>query len=242
VRLRVDLVASVAKDLQRQELNEDAFALGKTCVALSDGASESYDSQSWAQLLTQAYTLDQRVSAQWVAERVRAYLNSTDFATLSWSRQAAFERGSFATLLGLELAPNGLEVDVLAIGDSLAVHVRDGVVVESFPFKFAEEFDARPQLMSTLSTANAFVGEPDFFTKNSTTWQIQTGDQILLVTDAIGHWILAHKEALADLCSIPSVVEFEQMVVARRQDRSMRLDDSTILRILVDADDQEQKT
>lgn len=242
MRLRVDLVASVAKDLQRQELNEDAYAVGTSYIAIADGASESYDSQTWARLLTQTYTLDPRVSVQWVAERVRTYLESTDFSSLSWSRQAAYERGSFATLLGLVLAPNGLEVDVLAIGDSLAVHVRGGVIVESFPFKFAEEFDARPQLMSTLSTANAFVGESDFFTKNSTTWKIQTGDQILLVTDAIGHWILAHKEALNDLYSIPSVVEFEQLVVARRQDRSMRLDDSTILRILVDADDQEQKT
>lgn len=241
MRLRVDLVASVAKDLQRQELNEDAYAVGQTCVALADGASESYDSQTWARLLTQAYTLDQRVSVQWVAARVRTYLDSTDFASLSWSRQAAFERGSFATLLGLELAPNGVEVDVLAIGDSLAVHVRDGVMVESFPFKLAEEFDARPQLMSTISTANAFVGTPDFFTKNSATWQVQTGDQILLVTDAIGHWILARKEALADLHTITSVAEFEQLVVARRQDHSMRLDDSTIMRILVDADDQEPK-
>lgn len=237
MQLRVDFVASVAKDLQRQDLNEDAYAVGETCVALADGASESYDSQAWARLLAQAYTIDQQVSAQWVAERVRTYSDSTDVASLSWSRQAAFERGSFATLLGLELAPNGLEVDVLAIGDSLAVHVRDGLMVASFPFKFPEEFDARPQLMSTLSTANAFVVAPDFFTQNSTTWQVQTGDQILLVTDAIGHWILAHKEALADLYPIISVEEFEQLVVARRQDRSMRLDDSTILRILVDADD-----
>lgn len=242
MRLRVDLVASVAKDLQRQDLNEDAYALGQACFALADGASESYDSQTWARLLTQAYTLDQRVSVQWVAERVHTYLGSTDSASLSWSRQAAFERGSFATLLGLELAINGVEVDVLAIGDSLAVHVRDGVMVASFPYKVAEEFDTRPQLMSTLSLANAFVGAPDFFTNKRATWQVQTGDQILLVTDAIGHWILAQKEALTDLHTITSVAEFEQLVVSRRQDHSMRLDDTTILRILVDADDQEQKT
>lgn len=242
MRLRVDLVASIAKDLQRQELNEDAYAEGKTCVALADGASESYDSQTWARLLSQSYTLDQRVSLQWVEERVCTYLGSTDFASLSWSRQAAFERGSFATLLGLELAPNGVEVDLLAIGDSLAVHVRNGVMVESFPFKFAEEFDARPQLMSTLSTANAFVGEPDFFSRNTTTWQVETGDQILLATDAVGHWILNHKEALAELHAINTLAEFEQLVVARRHDRTMRLDDSTIIRILVDAGDQELQT
>ena len=242
MQLRVDLAASVAKDPMRQGSNEDAFALGQTCIALGDGASESYDSQTWARLLTQAYVLDRQVSEQWVADQVRVYLDSVDVASLSWSRQAAFERGSFSTLLGLELAPNGWDVDILSIGDSLAVHVRNGVILKSFPFQHAEEFDVRPQLLSTLPTANAFVGAPNFFTHNSVTWQIEGGDQILLVTDAVGHWILTHKEALPDLHGIASIAEFEQLVIAMRGDRSMRLDDSTLLRILIDPDSEDRET
>lgn len=239
MRLRVDLVASVAKDPVRQDLNEDAFAVGGSRFALADGASESYDSRTWARLLTEAYVLDQGVGAPWVADKVRTYLDSTDFASLSWSRQAAFERGSFATLLGLELGPDGSEVHVLVIGDSLALHVRDGVILTSFPFQRADQFDARPQLLSTLATANDFVRESDFFTTSSVTWPVQPGDQILLVTDAVGHWLLAREDALAALGAVATEEEFEQLVVDQRRGRTMRLDDSTLLRIAVERNEPE---
>ncbi len=237
MRFRIDLAVSVSKDPQRGDLNEDAYAVGESCVAVTDGASESYDSQAWARLLAEAYASDQSVSVDWVAERVQTYLQSTDVASLSWSRQAAFERGSFATLLGLELVPDRLEVDVLAVGDSLAVHVRDGVVLSSFPFAKPEDFDARPRLLCTLTTANAFVGEHEFFKNNSTAWKVLSGDNILLMTDAVGHWLLAHPEELPILLTVSSVEEFEQLVVERRLDRRMRLDDSTVLRVAVEADE-----
>lgn len=237
MRLSIDLAASVPKDPQRQDLNEDAYAVGASCVAVTDGASESYDSQAWARLLADAYAKEQTVSVEWVAERIRAYLESTDVESLSWSRQAAFDRGSFATLLGLELVPDKNEVDVLAVGDSLAVHVRDGAVRSSYPFAKPEEFDTRPRLLSTLTTANAFINEHEFFKNNSKAWKVQPGDCILLMTDAVGHWLLTHPEELPILLTLSSVEAFEQFVMERRHDRRMRLDDSTILRIAIVAEE-----
>jgi len=236
VRLCIELAASVPKDPQRQDLNEDAYAVGVSCVAVTDGASESYDSRAWAQLLATAYANEQSVSVEWVAERIQAYLESTDVESLSWSRQAAFDRGSFATLLGLVLVPDEQEVDVLAVGDSLAVHVRDGAVRSSFPFAKPEDFDARPQLLSTLTIANAFINEHEFFKNNSEAWKVQLGDCILLMTDAVGHWLLTHPEELPVLLTLSSAEAFEQFVIERRQDRRMRLDDSTIMRIAIVAE------
>lgn len=236
----MELAASVSKDPKRQDLNEDAFAEGDTCFALADGASESYDSKSWARLLTEAYMLNQNVDVPWVAERVLTYANASDFESMTWSRQAAYERGSFATLLGLKGGANGRDVDVLAIGDSLAVHVRDGLMLASFPFQQAGQFDARPQLLSTLAVANDFVREFDFFPSNSITWSVQPGDQILLVTDAVGHWLLSHVQALSELNTISDQDEFERLVVERRLDKTMRLDDSTFLRIVISGPAPEQ--
>lgn len=239
MRLRVELAASVSKDPKRQDFNEDAFALGKTCFALADGASESYDSRKWAQLLTAAYVLDQDVGVPWVACRVRDYVESSDFDSLSWSRQAAFERGSFSTLLGLKWATTGSHVEVLAVGDSLAVHVRDSQLLTSFPFQQATQFDARPRLLSTLPEANGFVEEADFVPSSNVDWTVQPGDQILLVTDAVGHWLLAHDGALDALVAASTSEDFERLIVARRLDKSMRLDDSTVLRLAVEGGDPE---
>lgn len=239
MRLKVDLVASVAKDAQRQDLNEDAYALGETCFALADGASESYDSKNWAQLLTKAYLLDQGVNVSWVTDRVRSYVEASDFTSLSWSRQAAFERGSFATLLGLKWSLDSENVELLAIGDSLAVHVRNGVMLTSFPFQHAEQFDARPLLLSTQLMANDFVRKSDFCTTSTITWPVQAGDQIFLVTDAVGHWLLSHDEALTVLSTIRNPEEFEKMVFEKRSDKTMRLDDSTVLRIVINSSEPE---
>lgn len=233
MRLSIDLAASVPKDTRRQDLNEDAYAVGASCVAVTDGASESYDSQAWARLLADAYAKEQSVSVEWVVQRIRTYLESTVVESLSWSQQAAFERGSFATLLGLVLVPDEQEVDVLAVGDSLAVHVRDGVVQSSFPFAQPEEFDTRPRLLSTLTSANAFIDEHEFFKNNSRAWKVEPGDCILLMTDAVGHWLLTHPEELPILLTLSSAEAFEQFVIERRQDRRMRLDDSTVLRIAI---------
>lgn len=241
MQLRLELAASVAKDPLRPEANEDVYELGGNCFALADGASESYDSQTWAKMLSSKFILDQQVNAQWIAERVKTYADATDFQSLSWSRRAAFDRGSFATLLGLKLVSDGSGVQILSVGDSLALHVRDGVMINSFPFTKHEEFDARPQLMSTLGAANYFVDTPEFLALKSTTWQITAGDKVLLVTDAVGHWILAQNDVLKDLNSVISAGEFEQLVISKRIARTMRLDDSSVLRFLViDNDEQPQ--
>ena len=109
MKLHIDLTASVPKDIERPDQNEDCWALDKTltCFALSDGASESYDSRAWAQLLVKKFARDPSFSPVWVAEAVAEYVQCIDYGALSWSQQPAFERGSFATELGLQLAESG---------------------------------------------------------------------------------------------------------------------------------------
>lgn len=126
MKLHVDLVASVPKDLERSEQNEDVWAMSETLTrfALSDGASESYDSRAWAPLLVKKYVADPRLLPAWIDEAVADYAQRIDFKALPWSQQAPYKRGRFITLLGLQqLAESGRAVEVFAIGDSLACHV-----------------------------------------------------------------------------------------------------------------------
>ncbi|WP_349742949.1 hypothetical protein [Roseateles cavernae] len=242
-KLQISLYASIAKDPEQPHRNEDAWLadVAGQRWALSDGASESYDSRAWAQALVQKYIADPGVSTAWVAAAVAEYTRSIDYSALSWSRQAAFDRGSFATLLGVELGPNGTDFEILAIGDSLAVHVRAGALLASYPYRTADEFDLRPNLLSTLAQANQFVGEPDFFTGNSDrTWTVVPGDIVYLVTDAVGQWILKElastdvPSSLSALESLQTEADFEALVLQLRQERRMRLDDSTLVRLVVE--------
>lgn len=242
MRLRQDFAASVPKDLECPELNEDAWACDEllTCVAVSDGASESYDSKRWARALVDKYSTNQMFDWDWLSAAITAYNSTVDFPALSWSKQMAFDRGSFATLLALQLAENGSEVEVLAVGDSLAVHVRDGVPLASFPYEQAEQFDENPMLLSTLFAKNSFIKEPGFFQRNSSkTWVILPGDVIYLMTDAVGQWLLRNQlsgEAPLELLDALSTHEqFSALIVQLRQETKLKLDDSTLIRLIVES-------
>lgn len=241
-RLRVDLVASTPKDPQRRDLNEDAWQLDDAWQrwALSDGASESYDSKAWAHLLVSRYVESPAVNAVWVADSVRDYASTVDASSLSWSQLGAYERGSFATLLGIEMATNGTDVEVLAIGDSVALHVRGGALEAAYPFRTVEEFPDRPQLLSTLAAMNGFISDPTFMTNNSSrTWGVQPNDIILLMTDAVAYWALKEardeRSSVQEMLSLSSQEDFEALVLRLRSEARMKLDDSTLVRLAVEA-------
>lgn len=240
MKLRLDFAASVPKDLEQADLNEDNWAASPdmTCFAVSDGASESYDSKRWSEMLVEKYASNLAFSPDWVRQAVAEYNSGVDFSNLSWSQQMAFERGSYATLLTLQLAENGTEVEILAVGDSLAIHCRDHAILMSYPFTLPEQFDERPQLLSTLSGGNDFLAESNLFHKRTCkTWHVLDGDVIYLMTDAVGQWVLR------SLSSVPSSVEvlsdidsfdaFVELVHRCRGEGHMKLDDSTMLRLVV---------
>jgi len=244
VRFQVDFAASIPKDATAPTLNEDAWAHNdcRTCVALSDGASESFDSKSWARLLVHQYAEDQRFNGEWVARAVKTYMSQVDFDSLGWAQQRAFDRGSYATLLGLTLAENDVDMDILAVGDSLAVHLRDGVVLDTYPFTRPEQFEARPKLLSTKAASNTFLAESDFFGSCSKTWSVQDGDVVLAVTDAVGQWLLSEyvnkTHGVEILSKITSESDFSELVERLRAEHHIKLDDSTLLRLLVVEDEK----
>ena len=238
MRFRIDFAASTPKDVSAPDLNEDAWSHNgsHTCIGLSDGASESFDSRTWARNLVEKYVTDQDVDSQWVDSVARAYAQTVDFDSLGWAAQRAYDRGSFATLLGLRLVEDATDLDVLCVGDSLAVHMRRGVVLATFPFTKPEDLEARPTLVSTRREANTFLTEPGFFTRE--TWGVLPGDVIYAVTDAVAHWLLSEMTTETDtleiLQELSSEEEFSELVLGLRAGHRMKLDDSTLLRLVVE--------
>jgi hypothetical protein len=65
--MRVKQVLTVPKEIDYPESNEDFFNVqdnGISC-ALSDGASESYDSKTWAKILCQTFIHQSRKKNDW---------------------------------------------------------------------------------------------------------------------------------------------------------------------------------
>ena len=93
---------TVAKYPDDPAPNEDAFAIDRRrgLIALSDGASESYDSATWAKALVEQFVSNPHFDATWLHAACARYGAAYDRETLRWSAQAAYDKGSYATLIG----------------------------------------------------------------------------------------------------------------------------------------------
>src|SRR5215471_11453916 len=102
--------------------NEDSFCRSRRGVyALSDGASVSFDSASWARILARRYGRDPQFNRAWLAAAIAEFRELYDRDDMPWMQQASFDRGSFASLLGVRLIDQGRLIQVFSIGDSIAV-------------------------------------------------------------------------------------------------------------------------
>ncbi len=217
------------------EANEDAWQHAhKGAGAVSDGASVSYDSAPWARLLARKYAQRPEFSAAWLDEAIADYAGQHDRDSLPWAQQAAFDRGSFASLLGIRDAGGG-RIAILAIGDSLAVLCDGDRVIDSFPYDKTEQFEARPRLLSTSAAENRFLDEPGVRDSLYREWDLQplSNPAVLCVTDALGCWILGGRSRepspIALLRRVKKPRAFTRLVNEERAAGRLRRDDTTML-------------
>lgn len=233
----VDFVATVAKEINAEHLNEDSylFSLDGRVASLSDGASESFDSKSWAAILCGMSCAGSGVSPESIFQAVNSYNIQYDPSQLSWSKALAFERGSFATLLSCEYNNERSEVEVIAVGDSVVVVCEGEEVSKCFPLTVPEQFEMRPELLSTRNDLNGFINDPLFNTKHVMVSAVSSNTTVLLMTDAIGHWcykaISEGREEWRLLLSIDSESDFAEFVGGSRKNKTMKLDDTTLIRL-----------
>lgn len=213
------------------------LSLHSSRLAISDGASESFDSKTWANLIVDEFVFNPKFNSSWLKKSIEFYINKFDQNTLSWSKQASFERGSFATLIGAEEFENHTAVDILAVGDSLAVLLEDYCAIETFPYTKAAQFTERPELFCTNPALNSFTEEADFFSRHLKTWQYGQlkRPRLLCMTDALGEWALRKLEEGFPqwelLVSIDSVEKLTTLVTRERANKQMRVDDVTLVSI-----------
>jgi len=234
--VRVDFAASVAKDAAAGDLNEDCFEYSPdgVVVALSDGASESFDSRTWAAMLCKLACSGEGIAPRTVTEAVRQYSARYDPEQLSWSKAAAYEKGSFATLLCLRHDRLRADVEIVGIGDTVLVLCDGQDVRRRFPLTESEHFQARPELLSTRDELNVFVRDPLFNTQHVAVEPVSDTTIALMLTDALGHWcyrsIDEGREDWRFLLSVASEDAFREFVSRERADRRMKLDDTTLVR------------
>jgi hypothetical protein len=229
-------VFSVPKDDDPLRPNEDSFksVRYRRIFAMADGASESYDSRSWGSVLVECFMRDQCISPAWIENAISRYRKTVDYDDLSWSRQAAFDRGSFSTILGVHIAQDDRTAIVTSIGDSLFA-LSDGTnLVETFAYTSQEQFTQNPLLISSVFEKNISVKRAlnDQTTVTSIDLSQIKSPTLMLMTDALGAWLLSSSKArVKKLLQLRSNLQFENLVHKARASGDMVVDDTSLMMV-----------
>jgi hypothetical protein len=231
---RLPLALSIPKT--EDSRNEDGFyRSAKGVYALSDGASVSFDSASWARILVRHYARNPEFTHEWLSGAIAEFRKLYDRENLPWMQQASYDRGSFATLLGVRIVDEGGLIQILAIGDSLAVLCDGDCIKATFPFTAASAFTRSPQLLCTNPVGNAFLDKVDFAYDLVADWTFAGLKQpaLLCMTDALGHWLLSQRDRnsspISALRKVQTPRAFARFVHAERAAGRMKRDDTTLI-------------
>jgi hypothetical protein len=211
--------------------NEDRVAHEGDTFALSDGASISYDSALWAQIVCARYVQSPHVTSDWLDGCIVEFNTHHDRATMPWHKEAAFDRGSFASLLGVRLMGTAIHID--AIGDSLAVLCDGNVRTDSFSYREVEQFDQAPMLLCTDPAKNPFFADGVLAGEWMDDWSLEPlqSPRLLCMTDALGQWLLSREgnNSTEILFSLETPEAFAQFVLDERESGRLKRDDTTLL-------------
>ena len=200
--------------------------------AMADGASESSYARLWAHVLVRAFARgewDPRQGERSQLDRLRRrWLRIVSRRPLPWHAAEKVRLGAYATFIGLELLEShGALVPwrAAALGDSCLFQLRGDEIVRAFPVGSRRDFPARPFALCSRPGEEPIVLE--------IRGQAQAGDSFLMMTDALGRWFLAQREAggrpwrtLIRLSNLGAPA-FARWVRARRAAGSMGNDDVT---------------
>ena len=216
--------------------NEDRYhRSAKGVYALSDGASVSFDSASWAAILVRRYAKKPEFTRAWLAAATAEFAKLYDRESLPWMKQASFDKGSFASLLGVRVIDGGQLIQVLSIGDSIAVLCDGDRIEATFPISAASEFGRSPQLLCSNPAGNAFLDKLDLDFDLVADWTFRGLAQpaLLCMTDALGHWLLSRRDAdpspISVLRKVRTADAFARFVHAERAAGRMKRDDTTLI-------------
>ena len=240
LRMIVQAAATVPKDLQYPESNEDAYAWDENTqrAAVFDGATESFAAERWVALVRTQWLSGH---PRWLQRAREEYDRDIEGLNLSWAQLEAAERGSYTTLVSVESTSIGMKITT--VGDSCIFLLEGAEIIACAPYVSQGEFFASPQALSTRAqdksadpgAATEMVGDEYLISSG-----LLVGRQLLLATDALSQWLMVSKpqERLERFLAALAEGNLGALVASERGSRQLKTDDTTALLLTIDSGDQ----
>jgi hypothetical protein len=185
--------------------------------------------------LARRFVQKPEITCYWLTEAIVEFQKNYDREALPWMLQASFDRGTFATLLGIRFNENFDWVQLVAIGDTIAVLCDANQTVDTFPYRTSQEFNRSPLLISTQERHPHYLTNDAISEAFVKVWQMESllSPAIFCMTDALGKWFLEQMESGQEpsrvLRALSKKQAFRSFVLQQRQSGAMRRDDTTLL-------------
>jgi hypothetical protein len=229
-----------------QELSGDG-----TRIAIADGSSEGMLSSDWAKLLVNLFCerndemgefnrLLETAYSSWVTWKKDEYLPLRDRTNrpILWFEEHGLEQGSFSTLLGMvfhESSDGSFGYwESLSIGDSCLFQIRKKEIIKAFPMTQSAQFNNQPLLLCSNISNNDDIATA----VRRDHGKYYSDDRFIIMTDALACWFLEQHEnggepwlPIYDLATEDAIMSFEDWITKLREEKSLKNDDVTLIRI-----------
>ncbi|HEX8472745.1 MAG TPA: hypothetical protein VF666_01805 [Pyrinomonadaceae bacterium] len=226
---------------------EDAIGINPEALryAVADGATEAFDSGTWARRLADSWVQDASATPSlerfrlWVAEQSHWLHDSWKGRTLPWYAEEKARSGSHAAFVGLQLHvfDDNLYWHAVALGDSCLIHLRGDTLCCAMPISDYQDFNSYPLLVPSDEAQQQTALSHAVFKSGA----VEYGDVLLLLTDASAAWYLQLceersrlKTEFDSLLATSQNDALEVLVKDERRANKIKDDDFAVLRIAVE--------
>lgn len=214
---------------------QDKFCVNQenNTIAIADGTTQSFRSEFWSEKLVQEFcknpTFQEEEFYQFtkqIASDIQSVQPelSANIAIASLERKK-FSEGSTSTFLGIQFRDKQ-HVDVINIGDCTIFRLHKNGDITPFPHESIQELNGN---QSFLNTVNLLKDEPDSFEISKTTIQLESGDSLLLCSDAVSKLFLSDSLWINELVNLESFDSFIEKIEGLWKANLLEEDDITII-------------
>ena len=220
---------------------QDKYAINSETktFALSDGTTQSFNSEFWAEIITNEFVKNPTFNANTIikvfSNQVEEF-NNTKFEFSSNPAKASLEKakinkGSTATFFGLQFEIEN-KVKLISCGDTNLFLLDSNNNFTPFPFSDVDSLDLNNDFINTEQLVQNKIDETYFKTK---TFKYKSNDTIIIATDALSRFILRKPAVISEILSIEDFNQLKNFCIKYWESKELQEDDISAIIIPVDS-------
>ncbi len=242
--MSVNIIQIHKRDSYEYRHIQDKFSVNvsSNTYALSDGTTQSFKSEIWAQIITENFVNKPVFEKTELISEFKILVKNyskQDYQFSSNPAIASIERakkvmGGTATFIGVQII-NNKEIRCISCGDSNLFLIKKNKINSSYPFLNLGELNNNNYFLNTEQLIQDKI-EESFFSQTSI--EVEKNDILILATDALSRFILKFPDKLPEILSLKSFDETLNFCSKYWESKELEEDDITAL--IINLDDRDE--